>query len=115
MDGTYRLIDPDRTVRSPEALMTFAAEGHLPKGTLASVLKPEYRRAYLEACANIEKQYTEDCAAQNDPCLESGCSVVGVEGESCLQPLLRASLAYHKACAAEWMKIFRNPHARIDW
>ena len=69
----------------------------------------------LEACANIEKQYTEDCAAQNDPCLESGCSVVGVEGETCLQPLLMASLAYHKACAAEWMKFFRNPNARIDW
>ena len=95
--------------------MTLAAEGHLPKGTLASLLKSEYRRLYLEACANIEKQYTEDCAAQNDPCLESGCAVVGVEGETCLQPLLRASLAYHKACAAEWMKIFRNPHARIDW
>ena len=115
MNGSYRLIDPDRTMRSPEELLTFAAEGHLPKRTLASLLKSEYRRLYLEACANIEKQYTEDCAAQNDPCLESGCAVVGVEGETCLQPLLRASLAYHKACAAEWMNIFRNPNARSDW
>lgn len=114
MDASYRLIDPDPTVRSPEELMTFAAEGHLPKSALASLLRPEYRRPYLEACATIEKRYTEECAAQNDPCLESGCSSVGVEGETCLQPLLRAGVEYHKACAAEWVKVFRNPSARVD-
>lgn len=60
MDGSDRLIDPDRTVRSPEELMMSAAEGHLPKD------------------------------------------------------VLRASVEYHKACAAEWIKIFRNPSARVD-
>ncbi len=95
-------------------LMTLAAEGRLSKEGLASTLAPEFRRPFFEACADIEKRYTAECAAQNDPCLESGCSVVGVEGEACLQPLLRAGAEYQKACAAEWLKIFKNPDARLD-
>jgi hypothetical protein len=30
----------------------------------------------------------------------------GMDGEVCLQPLLRAGTEYHKACAAEWTKLF---------
>jgi hypothetical protein len=61
----------------------------------------------------IERRYTEACTAKNDPCLESGCSVEG-EDEICLQPLLNAGIEYQKACAAEWIKLFRVPRNRID-
>ena len=101
----------DQHVGTPERLMTFAAEGHLPKQVLLNLVTPAKRQAYLDACAVIEKQYTDDCAAKNDPCLESGCAV---EGEVCLQPLLRAGIEYHKACAAEWIKVFANPRNRIE-
>jgi hypothetical protein len=47
-------------------------------------------------------------------CVESKCSVVGVDSEACLQPLLRASVEYHEACAAEWIKICRNQSATVD-
>ena len=80
----------------------------LSKNELAALLEPESRQPFLERCAAIEKRYTEECAAQNDPCLESGCSVAGVEGEACLQPLLRADREYRKACLAEWLTFFRN-------
>ena len=101
----------DQHVGTPEQLMTFAAEGHLPKQVLLNLVTIGKRRAYLDACAVIEKKYTDDCAAKNDPCLESGCAV---EGEICLQPLLRAGSEYHKACAAEWIKTFANPRNRIE-
>jgi len=101
----------DGRLDSPETLMTFAEEGHLTKGILVQLLDVESRQAYLDACAVIEKKYTEDCTAMNDPCLESGCAV---EGEICLQPLLRAGTEYHKACAAEWIKLFADPRHRID-
>ena len=81
--------------------MKLAAQGHLPKSALAELLDIEHRHAYLDACAFIEKKYTEECAT-NDPCLESGCPV---GGEICLQPLLRAGIEYHRACAAEWIKL----------
>jgi hypothetical protein len=80
----------------------------MSKTELAALLEPEYRRAFLERCAAIEKQYTEECAARNDPCLDSGCSVAGVEGEACLQPLLRSETEYRKACVAEWTTFLRN-------
>ena len=101
----------DQSVGTPERLMTFAEDGHLPKGVLVGLLAIENRQPYLEACANIEKEYTEECTARNDPCLESGCAV---EGETCLQPLLGVGIEYHKACAAEWIKVFRRPENRID-
>ena len=80
----------------------------MSKRELAALLEPEYRQLFLQRCAAIEKRYTEECAAQNDPCLESGCSVAGVEGEACLQPLLRSEAEYRKACVAEWTGLFRN-------
>jgi hypothetical protein len=98
---------------SPDRLMMFAEQGYLPKDALVSLLSIEQRRPYLEACARIERQYTEACTAKNDPCLESGCSVEG-EDEICLQPLLHAGIEYQKACAAEWIKLFRVTANRID-
>jgi hypothetical protein len=91
--------------------MKFAEEGHLSKLVLADLLTIDQRQAYLDACAVIEKQYTDACAAANDPCLESGCAM---EGRVCLQPLLRAQVEYRKACAAEWAKLFASPRHRID-
>ena len=103
--------ETDQCVGTPERLMAFAADGHLSKRTLLELIAPEQRPAYLDACAVIEKKYTAECTAANDPCLESGCAV---EGEICLQPLLRAGIEYHKACAAEWLKMFANPRNRIE-
>ena len=98
---------------SPDRLMKFAEEGHLPKHILVNLLSFDQRRLYMDGCAQIERRYTEACTAQNDPCLESGCSVEG-EDENCLQPLLNAGIEYQRACAAEWLKLFRVPAKRID-
>src|SRR5216117_933265 len=95
--------DVDQRVATSEELMKFAEQGRLPKSLLVNLLYVEHRQGYLDACAVIEKKYTEDCTATNDPCLESGCAV---RGEICLQPLLRAGIDYHRACAAEWIKRF---------
>ena len=99
---------------TPDRLMEFAEEGRLSKGVLVNLLNVESRRSYLAACAAIEKKYTEECAAKNDPCLVSGCSIDQAAGEICLQPLLNAGIDYHRACAAEWIKLFRTPQNRID-
>jgi len=98
----------DRDVGTPDRLMEFAGAGHLPKGVLLNLLDMDNRQPYLDACAVIEKRYTEACTATSDPCLESGCAV---EGEVCLQPLLRAG---HRACAAAWITLFADPRHRID-
>jgi hypothetical protein len=99
---------------TPDRLMEFAEDGRLSKGVLVNLLDVESRRSYLGACAAIEKKYTEECAAKNDPCLESGCSIDQAAGEICLEPLLNAGIDYHKACGAEWIKLFRKPRNRID-
>jgi hypothetical protein len=101
----------DPYVGTPEKLMKWAEEGYLPKPVLVKLLTAENRKTYLDACAVIEKKYTDDCAAKNDPCLESGCAA---EGEICLQPLLRAESEYRKACAGEWIKLFKTPGNRIE-
>jgi hypothetical protein len=90
---------------TPEQVMTYAIEGRLTKHALASLLTLDARRSFFTACAAIEQKYTNDCRDLNDPCLASGCSA---EGERCLQPLLRAGTDYHKACGAEWAKLFAN-------
>jgi hypothetical protein len=105
--------DVGQHVGSPDRLMKFAEQGHLPKHALVDLLSIEQRQSYLEACAQIERRYTEACTAKNDPCLESGCSVEG-EDEICLQPLLNAGIEYRQACAAEWVKRFRVPDNRIE-
>jgi hypothetical protein len=101
----------EESLASPDKLMTFATEGHLPKRILASLLVGDQQRRFLEACAIIEKKYTDDCTAKNDPCLESGCAVAG---EVCLEPVLRAGSEYHKACAAEWVTLFAGRGNRVD-
>jgi hypothetical protein len=101
----------DTKAHAPEQLMALAAEGRFTKDELAGFLAIENRRGFLDACAHIEKKFTEDCAAKNEPCLESGCSA---EGEICLQPLLHAGSTYYKACAAAWLPIFREPKNRGD-
>jgi hypothetical protein len=100
----------DQCVGTSEELMTLAKQGRLPKSVLVKLLAVEHRQVYLDACAVVEKQYTEDCAT-NDPCLESGCAV---EDGICVQPLLRAGTEYHRACAAEWITLFADPSNRID-
>ena len=101
-------------IGTSERLMEFAASGHLSKDALVNLLDLESRQPYLDACAVIERKYTAECAAKNDPCLESGCSIDQAAGEICLQPLLNAGMEYHKACAGEWIKLFRRPRNRID-
>jgi len=101
----------DQFVGTSEELMTLAAQGRLPKRMLVNLLDIQHRQAYLDGCAVIEKTYTEKCTATKNPCLESGCAV---EGEICLQPLLRAGIGYGRACAAEWIKLFADPRNRID-
>ena len=100
--------DAGERIGSLEDLMKAAAQGRLSKSTLASLLDTQHRQAFLDACAVIERKYTEECAT-HDPCLEAGCAV---EGEICLQPLLRAGVEYQRACAAEWIKLFANPRNR---
>ena len=90
-------------IDTPDQVMACAIEGRLTKHALASLLSPESRRGFLDACGVIEKSYTDACAAANDPCLESGCSCVG---DVCLQPLLLAGTEYHRRCGAEWAKLF---------
>ena len=99
----------DQHLGSPEKLMTFAAEGHLTKQAMGSLLDTDQAKAYFDACTVIEKRYTAECTGKNDPCLESGCAL---EGEICLEPLLRAGREYHKACAKAWRVLFEDPHRR---
>jgi hypothetical protein len=99
----------DFTALTPDQLMAQAAEGRFTKDELAHLLAIDHRHEFLDACTAIEKKYTEDCAASGSPCLEAGCSA---EGEICLQPLLHAGSAYHKACAAAWLPIFSDAKNR---
>ena len=94
---------------TPDKVMTYARDGRLSKHALATLLTPAARRPFFDACAAIELKYTEDCRAQNDPCLDSGCSA---EGERCLQPLIRAGTGYYKACGAAWALRFADTENR---
>ena len=96
------MIKMDETLETPEHLMAMAAEGRLTKHSLATSLTEPARQKFLAACVVIEQKYTDECAVK-DPCLDAGCSM---DHEVCLQPLLRAGTEYHKACAAEWVKLF---------
>jgi hypothetical protein len=101
----------NRFVGTPEKLVHFAEEGHLPKRVLLNLVTSDKRPAYLEACTAIERAYTKACTATNDPCLASGCAV---EDGICLQPLLRAGVEYQQSCAAEWIKLFADSRNRIE-
>jgi hypothetical protein len=98
---------------TPDRLMRVAEDGYLPKDVLAEFLTTEPRRKFFDACARIERGYTERCAAMDDPCLASGCSAVG-DSEICLQPLLRAGCEYRRACGREWTKLFQAPENRTE-
>jgi hypothetical protein len=88
-----------------EQMLRLAEEGQVPKDVLASMLPPDRRKIFLDACAAIERQYASACGSSGDPCLESGCSVDHEHGETCLQPLLRAEAEYLKACGAAWVTL----------
>jgi hypothetical protein len=98
-------------IGTPEHLIRLAQEGRFAKQVLVKFLSTDKRQAYLDACAAIEKQYTIDCANSGDPCLAGGCAV---EGEICLQPLLRADIEYFKACGQQWVKLFADPRNRDE-
>ena len=96
---------------APEHLIALAQQGQLSKELLVGLLAREKRQAYLNACTAIEKGFTEDCTASGDPCLEGGCAL---EGDICLQPLLRWHSDYLKACGQEWARLFVDPRNRSD-
>jgi hypothetical protein len=98
-------------VVSPDDVIAHAIDGRLSKHALAGLLAPPARHAFYEACARIEMRYTSECRDLDDPCLESGCSM---EGERCLQPILRAGIDYYKACGAEWAKLFADTANRDE-
>jgi hypothetical protein len=92
-------------VVTPEDVMIRAIEGRVSTHALAGLLTAEARRAFFQACGRIEQRYTNECRGANDPCLESGCSM---DGERCLQPILRAGVEYERACGEEWVKLFAD-------
>ena len=113
---TYGLVDVELStallgVVTPAELINLAAGGLYSKAALASLLTPEAKYEFLAACAAIEKRLTDECAAKQDFCLEPGCAV---EGEVCLEAVLKAGTEYSKAFAAEWIAIFANPANRIE-
>jgi hypothetical protein len=117
MNSTDRLVDAGldaelaSLIGTPEQLIRFAKDGRVPKAVLASALTPEKRRMFLDTCAGIERELTEKCTAKQDPCLESGCAL---EGEVCLEAVLRAGDGYCKACAASWLAVFADPNNRLE-
>ena len=97
------------TTETTAQVIAYAIQGRLTKHALATLLVPESRRGFLDACATIETSYTDACAAAKDPCLESGCSC---EGAICLQPLLRAGAGYQRACGTAWATLFADGRHR---
>ena len=96
--------------QTPEQWIAGAAEGRFTKQELAGSLAIESRQPFLDACASIERQFTVECGeGTKEPCLDSGCSAAG---EICLQPLLHAGSAYHKACARAWLPIYGDANNR---
>ena len=95
---------------SPEGLIAFAGEGRVSKASLASVLEPDSRQKFLNACAALEKRFTAECPTHGETCLADGCAM---EGEVCLQALLKAGSAFQQACAAEWIQLFKVEANRI--
>ena len=107
-------IDADAEVvtylGSPDRLIAVAGEGHLSKFALASLLESDSRQQFLNACAVLEKQFTADCPAHGETCLADGCAM---DGEVCLQALLKAGSAFQRACAAEWIQLFKVEGNRV--
>jgi len=95
---------------SPDRLMTVAREGRLSNFMLASLLESDSRQQFLNACAALEKRFTAECPAHGDTCLADGCAM---DGEVCLQALLKAGSAFQQACAREWIQLFKVEKNRI--
>jgi hypothetical protein len=95
---------------APERLMSVAGDGHLSKFALASVLESDSRQQFLDACAVLEQQFTADCPTHGETCLADGCAM---DGEVCLQALLKTGSAFQLACAAEWIQLFKVEGNRI--
>lgn len=85
--------------------MQGAADGLLAKDELAEMLPPGLRADFLSRCADIEREITRACAAHGDFCLASGCAL---EGESCLNAILKAGPEFNKACSALWVPLFQS-------
>jgi len=98
-------------VGTPEHVMESARQGRLSKEVLVRFLAWDKRQEYLKQCAAIEKRFTEACTASGDPCLEGGCAV---DGEVCLEPLMRAGLEYYKACGDAFVTLFGDERNRSD-
>ena len=97
------------TEYSSAQLMSLAERGMLDKTQLADLLPEEPRSAFLAACAEVEREFTHDCAADGETCLPAGCAL---EGESCLNALLAAAPEYNKACGRQWVALYSNPANR---
>jgi hypothetical protein len=95
---------------TPGLVMDAARLGRFSKGVLMELLEPSARAAYEQACATIERRYTESCGTSGDTCLADGCAS---EGERCLEPLLRSAAEYQKECGAEWVRLFSAPEHRV--
>ena len=100
-----------KTNFSPAQLMHFAEQGILAKADMAELLPSEARGAFLDACGEVEREFTRACAAHGDFCLASGCAL---EGESCLNAILKAGPEFNKACGRLWVDIFGNPANRAE-
>ena len=95
---------------SPDRLMKVAAEGHLSNFVLASLLESDSRQQFLNACAALERRFTAECPSHGETCLADGCAM---DGEVCLQALLKAGSAFQQACAAEWVRLFTVEGNRV--
>lgn len=96
---------------SPEQVMDWAHQGLLSKDALAGFLAIGTRDEFLKQCAVIEKRLTDACTATGDPCLEGGCAL---EGEVCLQPIVRAGVDYYKACGDAFITLFADARNRAQ-
>jgi hypothetical protein len=109
---TINVADPELVMYlgSPERLMTAAQEGRLSNFVLASLLESDSRQHFLNACAALERQFTAECPSHGETCLADGCAM---DGEVCLQALLKAGSAFQQACASEWVQLFKVERNRI--
>lgn len=103
----------DLRVGTPERLMKFVETAHLSKAELAKLLIPEVGQTFLTVCAVLEKEATDKCGANNDPCLESGCAFEGTD-DVCLNAVLLSEGKCLKDCTDIWVKTFENPENRIE-
>ena len=103
----------DQIVGTPEKLMEFVKTARLSKVSLAALLQPEKRQAFLGMCAVIEKEATDNCGISGSPCLEDGCAFDGTD-EVCLNATLLSEGKCLRACTDVWVEMFENPKSRIE-